>query len=63
MTYEEALRHLDRVADYLNNLLDTGHSLSNEEIESLISDIDAVQEGLQQGLTKAADAAKSSSGK
>jgi hypothetical protein len=63
MTYEEALQHLDRVADYLNNLLDTRHPLSNEEIESLISDIDAVQEGLQQGLTRAADATNSSSGK
>jgi hypothetical protein len=37
--------------------------LSNEEIESLISDIDAVQEGLQQGLTRAADATDSPSGK
>jgi hypothetical protein len=63
MTYEEALQHLDRVADYLNNLLDTRHLLSNEEIESLISDIDAVQEGLQQGLTRAADATDSPSGK
>ena len=52
MTYEKALRHLDRVSDYLNNLLDTQHRLSNEEIESLISDVDAVQEGLQQGLTQ-----------
>ena len=51
MTYEQALRHLDRVADYLNNLLDAQHRLSNEEIESLITDIDAVQEGLQQGLS------------
>lgn len=55
MTSEEALRHLDRVADYLNNLLDTQHRLSNEEIENLISDIDAVQEGLQQGLTQVPD--------
>lgn len=63
MTYEEALQHLDRVSDYLNNLLDTRHPLSNEEIESLISDIDAVQEGLQQGLTRAAGADDNSSGK
>jgi hypothetical protein len=63
MTYEQALQHLDRVADYLHHLLDTGHPLSNEEIESLISDIDAVQKGLQQGLTRAADAGDTSSGK
>jgi hypothetical protein len=54
MTSEQALGHLGRIADYLNNLLDTHHPLTNEEIESLISDIDAVQEGLQQGLTVAA---------
>lgn len=55
MTYNQALTHLDRVADYLNNLLDTRHPLSNEEIESLISDIDAVQEGLQQGLSQSVE--------
>jgi hypothetical protein len=52
MTLNEALIHLDRVADYLNNLLDTRHPLSNEEIERVITDIDAVQEGLQQGLSQ-----------
>jgi hypothetical protein len=55
MTYEQALRHLDRVEDYLNNLLDTRYRLSNEEIESLITDIDAVKEGMQQGLSQNVD--------
>ena len=55
MTYNQALMHLDRVADYLNNLLDTRYPLSNEEIESLITDIDAVQEGLQQGLSQSVE--------
>jgi hypothetical protein len=52
MTYNQALTYLERVADYLNNLLDTRHPLSNEEIESLISDIDIVQEGMQEGLSQ-----------
>jgi hypothetical protein len=52
MTCKEALRRLDRVADDLKNLLDTGHRLSNEEIEGLISDIDAVEGGLQEGLSQ-----------
>lgn len=46
MTYFEALGRLDRVTNYLNNLLDIGHRLSNEEIETLISDVDEVAEAL-----------------
>ncbi len=55
MTYEEALRHLGKVADYLKRLRDARHPLLNHEVECLIADIDAVQEGLQQGLTQNPD--------
>lgn len=52
MTPTQAERKLGRVEDYLNNLLDTQHRLSNEEIETLISELDEVREGLMQGLTQ-----------
>jgi len=50
MTYNQALTRLDRVHAYLTNARDTKHPLTNKELHSLISDIDAVQDGLQEGL-------------